>query len=125
MSEIDNPVLAWHFLKVGRVMRDGKEAPPVGEPLIHKGDISICSSGLHASIDIMDALGWTPGAHLCRVECVGIEDKHEDKLVCRKRTIIAEADIATELHIFAIWCAEQALGLIKDPDPRSREALRV
>ena len=29
------------------------------------------------------------------------------------------------LHEFAIWCAEQALALIEEPDPRSLKALEV
>ena len=123
--ESKKKTLAWHFLKEDRVMRDGKEAPPIGKMLTHKGWISICESGLHASKDILDALEFSPGPHLCRVECLEIECEHDDKLVCCKRTILAEADITTELHIFAIWCAEQALDLIDKPDPRSLEALRV
>jgi len=118
-------ILAWHFLKEGRLLRDDKEAPPVGETLVHEGEIKICQSGLHASKDILDALGYAPGEHLCRVECYEVEKTHDDKFVCRERTIIAEADITTELHIFAIWCAEQALDLIDKPDPRSLEALRA
>ena len=124
-TTVNDKIHAWHFLKEGRIMRDGEAAPPVGETLIHSGPIGICESGLHASESVFDAMRYAPGAHLCRVECEGIEDSHDDKIVCRKRTIIAEADVTTELHIFAIWCAEQALDLIEKPDPRSLEALRV
>jgi len=36
-----------------------------------------------------------------------------------------EADAERALHEFAIWCAEEALSLVENPDPRSIEALRV
>ena len=86
--------LAWHF--VGDTLRDGSPIPPDGEWLIYSGQCKICESGLHASRNPFDALRYAPGAVLCLVEIADIVDEQDDKLLCRKRRIVARMD-ATEL----------------------------
>ena len=81
-------VLAWHFTK-GNKLRDGRPVPPIGEWLIHTGDVSMCRSGLHASIRLFDSIGFAPGGTLHRVECEDVIQKDSDKLVCRRRRILA------------------------------------
>jgi hypothetical protein len=91
--------LAWHF--VGATLRDGRPIPADGEWLEHVGRIEICNTGLHASRRPAHALKYAPGATLCLVECDGIEEEHNDKLVCRRRRIIARMDAPDMRCIFA------------------------
>ena len=90
----DDIVLAYHF--VGSTLRDGRPVSPDGEWLVHDGRVEMCKLGLHASRHPFDALRYAPGATLCRVECAGIVQEDADKLVCRRRRIVARID-ATEL----------------------------
>ena len=85
---------AFHF--VGKTLRDGRAIPAEGEWLEHEGPMQICRTGLHASWSVIDALWFAPGATLCLVEVEQIENQESDKLVCRRRRIIARFD-ATEL----------------------------
>jgi len=99
-------VIAYHF--TGDTLRDGRPIPPIGETLVHDGPVEICVSGLHASECPFDALRYAPGPMLHRVKCEGIEERQTDKLVCRRRTIIASADASFMLRRFA---ADQALSV--------------
>ncbi|MCU0909824.1 MAG: hypothetical protein MUE98_00325 [Rhodobacteraceae bacterium] len=95
---------AWHF--TGNTLRDGRPIPPIGETLVHDGRVVICKAGLHASIRPADALVHAPGPILHRVRCEEIVDEEADKLVCRRRTILASIDATQLLRRFA---ASQAL----------------
>ena len=101
------PVLAWHF--VNETLRDGSPIPKDGVWLEFKGKCVMCESGLHASRNPFDALQYAPGATLCLVAVEGIEDEQDDKLVCRRRKIIARMD-ATELCRY--FARMQALSVI-------------
>ena len=136
MSKKPESVLAWHFLpddgktrdfdgqrkrrkiKAGTVMAWPKPKP-----------LKMCDSGLHASENILDALGYAPGSICCRVECSGEMLKQDDKLVCRRRKVLWMVDATETLHLFACWCAERALRRERkagrEPDKRSWEAIRV
>ena len=87
---------AFHFLKSEHALRDNTLAPADGVWLEHAGPVTICSSGLHASWRVCDALSFAPGPWLCLVEVDHIIGQQNDKLVCRRRKIIARFD-ATEL----------------------------
>ena len=87
-------VTAYHF--VGATLRDGRPIPPDGEWLEHDGKVVMCNSGLHASRHPFDTLQFAPGSTLCLVECEDIVTEHDDKLVCRRRRIVARID-ATDL----------------------------
>ena len=97
---------AYHF--VGATLRDGRPIPPDGVWLEHDGPLVMCESGLHASKHPLDALNYAPGMTLCLVE---VEDYIEDsdKLVARRRKIIARRDATAMLREFA---RAQALGVI-------------
>jgi len=101
--------LAYHF--TDQTLRDGSPIPPNGEWLEFTGDVIICQSGLHASRDPFDALQYAPGTTLCRVEVDGIVGEQSDKLVARRRRIIARADAAPMLRYFArmqaLTCVDQ------------------
>ena len=104
----------WHF--VGDTLRDGSPIPPDGEWLVHTGSVEICASGLHASLDPFDALKYAPGPILCRVELDDIVDRHDDKVVCRRRRIIERHDITDTLRLFARRCALDVIHLWDAPD---------
>ena len=91
---LDETRIGYHF--VGATLRDGRPVPPDGEWLEHDGKVVMCNSGLHASRHPLDALQFAPGSTLCLVECEDIVTEHDDKLVCRRRRIVARID-ATDL----------------------------
>ena len=101
------PVLAWHF--VGGTLRDSSPIPKDGKWLTFEGKCLMCESGLHASRNPFDALQYAPGDTLCLVEVEGIEGEQDDKLVCRRRKIIARMDATEMLRYFARM---QALSVI-------------
>jgi hypothetical protein len=111
---MSNPILAYHF--VGSTLRDGRAVPPDGEWLIHGGPVKMCESGLHASRHPFDALGYAPGETLCRVECADIVQEHSDKLVCRRRRIVARIDATDLCRAFARACALDVVHLWNAPD---------
>ena len=125
------PILAWHWVvrnKKGVLkLRNGRNVPPVGVPLEHKGKVEMCVRGLHASRRAVDALGYTPynATVLCRVRCEDIVDEQEDKLVCRKRTVLATFDCEKLLHEFACWRAERELKRARIADERSWNAIKT
>ena len=106
--------LAWHF--VGETLRDGSPIPANGEWLEYSGPVVMCESGLHASTDPFDALQYAPGPILCRVEVDGVVQRHNDKLVCSRRRIVARRDVTDMLRLFARQCASDVLHLWAAPE---------
>ena len=104
---------AWHF--VGDTLRDGRPIPADGEWLVHTGPVEMCSTGLHASRRPSHALQYAPGPVLCRVECDGVIEEQDDKLVCRRRRIIERADVTDTLRYFARMRALSVIHLYDDP----------
>jgi hypothetical protein len=105
---------AWHF--VAETLRDGSPIPKDGVWLEHKGPVVICESGLHASRDPFDALQYAPGSTLCLVNVDGIEYEQEDKLVCRRRKIVARMDATEMLRYFSRMQALSVIHLWEAPD---------
>jgi hypothetical protein len=101
------PKIYYHFTK--ETLRDGTPIPPVGEWLTYDGAIVMCESGLHASATPYDALQYAPGQLLHQVELDGIADTHADKVVAKRRKIVATIDATTLLRAFA---RKQALSVI-------------
>ena len=102
---------AWHFVRqsdTGPVLRDGRPVV-VGEWLEHTGPLELCKTGLHASEDILDAIGYAPGPVVCRVECEGATLRDADKLVCTRRRVEWMIDAESVLRLWACDCAERAL----------------
>ena len=115
---------AWHF--VADKLRDGSPIPTDGVWLEHTGPMKICKAGLHASVRLIDALEYAPGATICRVEVGGEMVKQKDKLVCRKRKILWRIDATMLLHEFACQMAEGALKKAKvQQDERCWKAIKV
>jgi hypothetical protein len=110
-------IRAFHF--TGATLRDGRPIPTVGEWIEHVGPIVPCQSGLHASIDPLDALQYAPGPMLHLVDLDGEILEHgtpPDKLVGRRRRIVASIDATDLLREFARWCALQVVRLWQCPD---------
>ena len=106
---------AWHF--VGDTLRDGSPVPADGVTLTHDGPLVVCKQGFHASERIIDALTYAPGDKICRVEVEGCEPQgHNDKLVCRSRTILWRIDGETVLREFVRKCALDVIHLWDAPN---------
>ena len=106
-------IRAYHF--VGSTLRDGCPVPTDGEWLVHDGELVMCQSGLHASRHPFDALTYAPGPVLCLVDCDEIDAEDVDKLVCRRRRIVARFDATTMLRAFARQCALDVIHLWDAP----------
>ncbi len=99
--------LYYHF--TSNKLRDGRPIPPTNEWLVYEGEVIICTSGLHASEQPYDALQYAPGHILHRVELDDVIDTQDDKVVARRRKIVATIDAAELLRAFA---RKQALSVI-------------
>lgn len=108
------PLRAWHF--VADTLRDGSPIPRDGRWLDFLGTCVMCKSGLHASRTPFDALQYAPGSTLCLVEVDGIESEQSDKLVCRRRRIVARMDATELLRYFTRMQAVSVVHLWKAPD---------
>jgi hypothetical protein len=114
MTPDRDTIVAWHFVE--KTLRDGSPIPKDGVWLEHKGPVVICESGLHASRDPFDALQYAPGSTLCLVNVDGIEYEQEDKLVCRRRKIVARMDVTEMLRYFSRMQALSVIHLWEAPD---------
>ena len=118
---------AWHFLPADKKLanNDGRLVR-VGHTFKCDPDsLELCKTGFHGSKRIIDALQYAPGPVICKVELGGHIIKGDDKCVASERTVIAMADATNVLHEMACWSAEQALKLVKNPDPRSVAAIEA
>jgi hypothetical protein len=106
-------VRAYHF--VAEKLRDGRPIPADGEWLEHDGLVVMCESGLHASRHPADALEYAPGTTLCLVDVEGVVAEGEDKLVARRRRIVARVDATALLRGYARWCALRVAHLWDAP----------
>ena len=106
---------AWHF--TNDTLRDGRSLPADGETLRHGGDLIMCEQGLHASVRIIDALQYAPGNTICRVSVSGHDwQDHDDKIVCRERTILWRINGESILRKFARLCALDIVHLWDCPE---------
>ena len=106
-------IRAYHF--VGPKLRDGSVIPADGEWLEYKGALVMCESGLHASRHPFDALQYAPGATLCLVDIDGELIEQDDKLIARRRRIVARFDATDLLWAMSRWCALQVIHLWDAP----------
>lgn len=115
--------LYWHFLAADGRMTYTNKLVEVGKTYRIEGEVVLCKRGLHASARALDALKYAPGPVVCLVTLGGIVLHSKDKSVAQERTVLAMVDATAVLHEFACWCAEQALALVGETDPRSVEAI--
>ena len=96
--------LYWHFLPDdGRLANGDGRQVQVGETLRIEGEPVLCKHGFHASENILDALGYAPGALICRVRLGGKIIEDADKAVAAERTVLWMANAERELRLFACW----------------------
>jgi len=123
---VDKVKYAWHFSNGYLAYDRTSEEIRAGLSLACNPDkIELCQMGFHSSYRLLDALGYAQGSTLSYCEIGGRISEDDDKNVSSIRRHLAVADITRTLHEFAIWCAEQALALVDNPDERGLEALRV
>ena len=108
-------ILAWHFLSKDHILnyKDGRKAVE-GETLSCKGDIELCSNGMHASTRIIDALCYAKSSELSLVEISGDIKIGDDKIAGRSRKVIEIYNIDDILFEFA--CSEAELALNKQKE---------
>lgn len=118
----------WHFIRLDRKLGYGdNRIVKTGRVYKVKKDrnLEMCKYGLHASKRLIDALRYAPGPVVCRVELRGEIEHDEDKSVAYERKVLSILDATNILHEFACRCAEDALKLVKNPDPRSIAAIKA
>ncbi|HJS81332.1 MAG TPA: hypothetical protein VJ742_00690 [Nitrososphaera sp.] len=110
-------IKAWHFLKEDRKL----QFPPhtkikAGQTIKVKDEPILCERGLHASIRAFDALSYSPGPVVCRVEVSGQIVKGYDKLAGTERKVLWMADATETLRAFSRWCALDVIHLWDAPE---------
>ena len=105
---------AYHFTD-GYHLRDGQPLE-MGREYVFDGEPVMCARGYHASRHVFDALPYAPGATLSWVECREVTEERDDKLVCRRRRVIATIDATELLRKFARLCALDVIHLWNAPD---------
>jgi hypothetical protein len=115
-----------------RCAHDGRKIR-VGATLTVDGTPVLCEHGLHASVRVLDALGYAPTTtRLCRVRVGGAVVTGSDKIAGTRRTVVwalTERQTDRVLRRFACDVAEGALraerSAGREPDPRSWAAIEV
>ena len=107
MPKKTKKIIAYHFTNDN--LRDGRPIPPIGKWLEETGELRLCVKGLHASRTPFQALAHAPGLNLHRVEIEDIAAEYDDKLVARRRRILATIDAKDLILEFA---RKQALSMI-------------
>ncbi len=107
MPRKSKKIIAYHF--TNDTLQDGRPIPPIGEWLEETGKLTLCVKGLHASRTPFQALAYAPGFTLHKVEIGDIVAESDDKLVARRRKILATIDAEDLILKFA---RKQALSVI-------------
>lgn len=121
---------AWHFVRSDRKLRYADDrSVKVGETLaVDPNKLKLCSYGLHASENILDALYYASGLNerhpiisrdcviLCRVELSGRILKSTDKLCASERRVVWMKDVSKEVREWSKWCASEVKHLWDPPE---------
>ena len=102
-------IVAYHWSRNDDCLgyEDGRQIV-LGKTLSISGKPILCEHGLHASVSIVDALGYAAGSHLWLVEISGKIQNSEDKLCGQNRKALIEyGDLLPIIVDFAFWCAER------------------
>src|ERR1035438_6765946 len=113
----------WHFVPKNLKIAHSGEPVEVGRTYRVEGKIVPCENGLHGSIRLLDALGYSSSSVLTRCRYDGTIVHESDKLAASERTILWIGDIGPILHEAACVFAERALRIAKVTDPRSWAAI--
>jgi len=122
MKEATKSILAWHFISTDCRLRYGDSRLVTPGSVVSVADpskLNTCTYGMHASVDVLDALEYAPGPVLCRVELSGTIIKDTDKLCAESRRVVwmadpKKADFA--MRKFARRCALDVAHLWEMPD---------
>jgi hypothetical protein len=109
-------ILAWHFLAAPDRLAHTGAPLVVGEWQVHDGPVTLCSSGLHASMRSIDALKHAPGQYVGLVECDGEIVEESDKIACSRRRHLWVADATEVLRLFARTAALDVAHLWTPPE---------
>src|ERR1022692_1797838 len=116
-------IYAWHFVPANMKLAHSDEPVEVGRTYRVKGKIVPCKNGLHGSIRLLDALGYTSSSILTRCSYAGEVVHESNKLAASERTILWLGDIGPILHEAACAFAEGALRIAKVTNLRSWAAI--
>ena len=108
-------LIGWHF-STGRLGYGDDREIVIGETHEVSGPLELCARGLHASEQILDALGYAPGSILCRVRLHGEILRGEDKACATRRTYLTKIDATGILREFARKCALDVIHLWDAPN---------
>jgi hypothetical protein len=134
-NPIPGPVPGYHFVAIVNgtpVTRDGRPVT-VGQDLTEQ-ETKICSYGLHGSRRLMDAAAYAPadGAPvICKVNFFDVQDEQEDKLVAKRRVVLAmfpAHDFLIRMAESSACRAEQYAAAALDlslPCPTEKEAMDI
>ena len=94
-----------------------------------KGEIQICQNGLHASINIIDAMLHVSAEVIAKVEVRGQSDKRDDKQAWQEMRIIEAYEWTKEDSIaLSIYASRQVIGIYEKEypqDKRPRKAIEA
>lgn len=121
---------AWHFVRSDRKLRYADDrSVKVGETLtVDPNKLKLCSYGLHASENILDALYYASGLNerhpiisrdcviLCKVELSGRILKSTAKLCASERRVVWMKDVSKEVREWSKWCASEVKHLWDPPE---------
>jgi hypothetical protein len=115
-ADAPTEIMGWWFAASDELPHGDGRKVVVGETLTVDGKIVPCEHGLHASVDPLDALQYTPGAILYRVRLSGTIVAHDnDKYAASERTAIAKRDSTQMLWAFARKVALSVIHLWDAP----------
>lgn len=130
-----NKTIAYHFLPIidgVPTMRHSGIKVLLNKRYSVRGGIVPCYNGLHASLNLRDALHYTQRDTeymLCKVEVGGTILHRHDKLAARYRKVLVWTPATPILQEFSCWCAEQSLATVQASgtavDQRSLDAVRL
>ena len=101
----------------------------IGEWQHHKGKLKMCSSGFHASENIIDAMGYTNTEEIALVDVKGKHSKENDKQCWESMQIIKvwnwKKEDSVSLAIFAAELCIKNFEKSFPDDKRPREAIEA
>ena len=110
-----NAIEAWHWLGIEGATAHEAVKVKAGQTLRQPPPLSLCYVGMHASVDIMDALSYAPGPILCRVRLWGAKAEGTDKICAEYRRCDWLVDATPALRRWARWSALRVAHLWAAP----------
>src|ERR1035437_2752656 len=110
MKKSPAPLLAWHFLLNTHDVNPGPFVKAAAGKTYHaKGPLVICSNGMHASRNILDALYYAPGACISRIYMSVPMVLSYGNHCARRRTVLWMVAGTRPVHDVTLWAAHRAL----------------